>query len=257
MTEILVRTDAFEGPLDLLCHLIDKNEVSIYDIPIALITDQYLKWMETHLRGEIAMDNLSEFVVLAATLLEIKSAMLLPGKKSETDEEEIDPRLALVQQLEEYRRVKEIAEELKIFEAEAERSVYGRPDPSLPQTIMERAAPDIGNLLDGVTLAALYKAFQETLARREAKTDKIRGGFDSVRRDVFTIAEKQEHILELLKVRKAVKFNDVFDNDTSRVEIIVTFLALLELLRAGRAAAFQEGMFGEIYIKSTGTELSQ
>ena len=259
MPDILVRTEAFEGPLDLLCHLIDKNEVSIYDIPIALITGQYLDWMEAHFTGDgVFMENLSEFAVMAATLLEIKSAMLLPGKKSEADgEEEEDPRTVLVRRLEEYRRVKEAAEELKELEAEAVRTVYGRPDPTLPRNILERAAPDIAGLLDGITLDALYRAFTETLARRESKVDVIRSGFNAVRRETFTVAVQQDRILEMLRAHQRLKFNGIFGEDASRAEIIVTFLALLELLRMGLAAVFQEVIFGDIYIRLTGTDKKQ
>ncbi|MDR2904022.1 MAG: segregation/condensation protein A [Clostridiales bacterium] len=242
-----LRLDVFEGPMDLLLHLIDKNELDIYDIPIAELADQYVAYIGYY--AEKDMESMSEFVLMAATLLEIKSKMLLPrtpqGANPEDDE---DPRAALVEKLIEYKRFKSVISVLKEKEALAERAFFKAADPTLSGLARVEEPVDLGALLDGLTADRLYKAFQEVLNRRELKTDKVRSGFNSVSKDLYTIEEKIEHIENLLTLYQSVKFYGIFSPASGKSEKIVTFLALLELIKMKRVTIRQEKIFDEIII---------
>jgi len=242
-TKTIVKTEVFEGPFDLLYHLIEKNEIDIYDIPIAFITEQYIEYLGS--MPERDMDSMSEFVLIAAQLLEIKSRLMLPMPKD--SEEEDDPRATLVERLIEYKRFKEISEFFKTKNETAHLYFYKPRDPSVP--VPEQAPPDTGEILDGVSLDALFKTFEEVLSRRELKVDKIRSGFGTVKRDLFTVEQKTVHILNLLLLKKRVTFASIFVPESSRAEMVVTFLALLELIKTRQVAAEQDGLFSEITIK--------
>ena len=171
---IEIKLQAFEGPLDLLLHLIDKNKVNIYDIPIALITGQYMEYLSAMQEEETQLDTMSEFLVMAATLLDIKSRMLLPAEKDEAGEE-IDPRDELVRQLLEYKMYKYMSFELREREERAEGVYYHRQ--SIPKEVVSYREPvNVDEVLDkaGVTLPGLYRIFQEVMKRREDLKDPIR-----------------------------------------------------------------------------------
>jgi len=244
---ILVKTESFEGPMDLLYHLIEKHEIDIYDIPIALLADQFMETISTMPQPD--MESMSEFVLMAARLLEIKSKMLLPKLPSDDDEEEEDPRDELVRKLIEYKLFKTAAEGFRDFEAHGVRAVYKGQDETLPFAEMYTGDADVGEVLDGLTLDTLYAAFEEVMKRKELKTDKIRSTFNAVAKDLYTIGEKQAHIRNLVRIYDSVAFNDIFTLDARRMEKVVTFLALLELIKTKEITISQEELFGKIILR--------
>lgn len=245
MEQITLRLENFQGPLSLLYHLIEKNKVDIYDIPIAEITEQY---MEVIYSSEIMdMEIMSSFIVMAATLMEIKSKMLLPKPAKADDEEEVDPREELVNRLIEYRKYCEAAKELKEKEEKYSRRLYKEPDPAL-NDIKKDYEQSLSEFMNGVTFDDLAKAFKTVMERKDLKTDKVRSGFKSVERDEFTIEEKIDYIRELLYLMPKVSFKDVFSHSTTRSEVAVTFLAVLELIKTGFIRVSQEYNFGSIEI---------
>ena len=245
MVDINIKLDAYEGPLGLLYHLIEKNEIDIYDIPIAALTDRY---MEAVAALPPDMESLSLFLVMAANLLEIKAKLLLPSKKKE-GEEEIDPREELVRRLLEYKRFKEISEILALKSSGLGTVVYKDADKSA-QEALGPPEPGLDKLLEGLDTKALFNVFADLLSRKELKVDKIRASFGSVKRDEFTIEEKITRLKNILKFRKKLSFGEFFDEDRDKGEIIVTFLALLELIKQKEVSVKQSGTFNEIIIEA-------
>lgn len=247
MQSVTIRLNAFEGPLDLLYHLIEKNEIDIYDIPIADLTDQYLAYLDAAEDGN--MDGMSEFVVMAATLLEIKSKMLLPKGKPIVEEEEIaDPREELVRRLLEYKKIRDIADKWKEREEAASMVFYKKQDRAVAK-LREKEEQPLEDFLQGVTLSDLYHAFQEVMNRKEARTDHVRSTFRSVERDLFTVQDKMEYIRDLLILQPRITFFGMFRQQAKKTEKVVTFLALLELIKMKEVQVEQERTFGEIYIR--------
>ena len=243
MEEINIRLDAFEGPLDLLYHLIEKNEIDIYDIPIASLTEQYMAYLEA--AEDRDMDGMSEFLLMAATLLEIKSKMLLPKPKTE-EEEGPDPREELVQRLLEYKKIKDATETLREREEDAALVFYKEADASVAK-LKEQEPQDLDDILMGVTLDDLHTAFLQVMARQETK---VRSSFRSVQKDLFTVSEKMEYIRDLLILRPhgTTAFHTIFRENAGKMEKVVTFLALLELIKQKEVQITQERNFGEILI---------
>jgi len=231
-----VRLEKFEGPLDLLLHLIRREEMNIYDIPIARITEQYLEIIKDVVAMDI--DRASEFLVMAATLLGIKSRMLLPKPPKAAEEESgaeagLDPREELVRQLVAYSQYKEAAQALREQEMTMAR-VYTR---QLFVEAKDQTAP-----LEGLTLKDLVKAFEEVL--------KDEWNWREVPREEIPLREKIREInFRIARSPSGVRFRDLFTRGGSRLEIVVTFLALLELIRQKRAVAVQDATFGEILIR--------
>lgn len=246
METINIRLDAFEGPLDLLYHLIEKNEIDIYDIPIASLTEQYLAYLDA--AEDRDMDGMSEFLLMAATLLEIKSKMLLPVPKNE-EEEGPDPRAELVERLLEYKKIKDVTDTLKEREEEAALVFYKEADASVAK-LKEQPPQELEDLLQGITMDDLYRAFQRVMARKETKVDKVRSSFRSVQKDLFTVGEKMEYIRDLLILRPhgQTAFHTIFRENAGKMEKVVTFLALLELIKQKEVQITQERNFGEILI---------
>lgn len=246
METIQIRLAAFEGPLDLLYHLIEKNEIDIYDIPIASLTEQYLAYLEQ--AEDRDMDGMSEFLLMAATLLEIKSKLLLPKPKTE-EAEGPDPREELVQKLLEYKKIKDVTDTLKEREEEAALVFYKEADAAVAQ-LKQQPPQELEELLAGVTMEDLYRAFQQVLARKEKTVDTVRSGFRSVQKDLFTVGEKMDYIRDLLILRPHGKtaFHSIFREKAGKMEIVVTFLALLELIKQKEVTIRQERNFGEIYM---------
>ena len=246
MDTINIRLDAFEGPLDLLYHLIEKNEIDIYDIPVASLTDQYLAFLDA--AEDRDMDGMSEFLLMAATLLEIKSKMLLPAPKNE-EEEGPDPREELVQRLLEYKKIKDVTDTLKEREEEAALVFYKEADASVAK-LKEQPPQELEDLLQGITMDDLYQAFQQVMARKETKVDKVRSSFRSVQKDLFTVGEKMEYIRDLLILHPhgQTAFHTIFRENAGKMEKVVTFLALLELIKQKEVQIAQERNFGEILI---------
>lgn len=237
-----VRLEAFEGPLDLLLHLIEKNKVDIYDIPIAEITDQYLDYvsqMETQ-----DLDVVSDFLVMAATLLDIKSRMLLPPEVNEEGEEQ-DPREELVARLIEYKMYKYLSGELRDREFSAGKAMY-KP-PTIPEEVAEYEAPvDMEELLDGLTLGKLNTIFRQVLQRQTDKIDPVRSTFGTIKKEPFRVSEKIGSILTYAQKHGHFSFRQLLERENDKVEVVVTFLAVLELMKMGHLEVNQETLDGEI-----------
>jgi segregation and condensation protein A len=229
-----VRLDQFEGPLDLLLHLIKKNEVNIYDIPIALITQQYLEYLSMMKSLNLAVAG--EFLVMAATLVQIKSRMLLPSDEGTAEEDEgPDPREELVRRLLEYKRYKDAALQLDNRER-LWRDIFSREQaPSVPVRSQEA-------LLEEVTLFDLVDALQGVLARSTTKRS-----FEVIPENL-TVRDRINAILDVLSGKDAVTFLALFEGQTQRMVIIVTFLAVLELVRLKLVRVFQAETFGPMLV---------
>ena len=240
-----IRLEKFEGPMDLLYSLIVKNKIDIYDIPIALITEQYLDYINA--MGKYNMENISEFLIMGATLVEIKSRLLLP-KEVDENNEEIDPREELVQRLIEYKRFKGIAEEFDVKQKSAGYTYYKESDKALLKEIRKDVPKEISDILKGATGEMLFRAFQEVLRRQELRTDKIRSGFNSVKHDEFTLEEKVEQLTSLIKSKRRFSFFKIFDSTSSKNEIVTTFLAMLQLIKEKQIFIIQEEIFDDITI---------
>ena len=245
--EIAYKLNVFEGPLDLLLHLIEKNKVDIYDIPIGTITEQYLAYVSE--MQEQDMDVMSEFLVMAGTLLQIKSKMLLPREETEEEEEE-DPRAELVQKLLEYKMYKYMSYELRDRQVDAAKSWYKRP--MLPKEVEDYHYPvDYEELLGDMNLAKLHEIFKSCIRRQEDKFDPIRSQFGKIEKDEINLEEKQGYIEEFVKNHKKFSFRNLLERQGSKMEIIVTFLAVLEMMKQGILSVEQEDTFGDIMITSS------
>lgn len=233
-----IKLEVFEGPLDLLLHLIDKAEVDIYDIPIAEIADQYVEYL--HLMNQLDLEVASEFLVMAATLLQIKSKLLLPKPKKEDNAiEEIDPRQELIQKLIEYKKYKEFTIELKEKLTVYERVFYKLPEP------VEDYVADYTSLT-GITVDMLTKSFEKILKKSLSKK---KNTHREIFRDSITIDDKILDITKLLTTRSIFYFDDIFVGNKSKYEIIVTFMAVLELIKRKSIIIEQERNFERILIK--------
>ena len=244
-----VKLQAFEGPLDLLLHLIEKSKVDIYDIPIVEITDQYLETIRQ--MEEADMKVMSEFLVMAATLLDIKARMLLPREKDEEGEEE-DPRSELVEKLLEYKAYKYMAQELADLETDAQRAFYR--EPSLPPEVEGYRQPvDYEELLRGVTLSRLNEVFQACLKRQEDRKDPVRSHFGRIEKDEVSIELKAGYVASYIRSHRKLNFRELLENRRSRMDVIVTFLVVLELMKTGAVSVSQDGIEEDIIITVSDT----
>ena len=234
-TDYKVKLEVFEGPLDLLLYLIKRDEIDIYDISIERITRQYLEYLQAF--KELKIDIAGEFIVMAANLIYLKSRSLLPldQQPPEEDAEEDDPRWDLIRQLIEYKKFKEAAAELHHRELEQER-IFTRDGGST-------AISDAPLTLQEVGIFQLIHAFQEVIKRVE-----IRENLGEIFAERFSVSDKIEKILQRVSRGTPVRFSELFAQIASRVEIVVTFLALLELIRLNQVRAMQRKMFDEIEI---------
>jgi len=193
------------------------------------------------------MEIMSEFLIMAASLIDIKSRMLLPRPKTEDEEEGEDPREELIRKLIEYKKFKEAAEAFKEREETASYTVYKKPDSSL-EMFREEEKLEIEEILKGITFSDLMKAYEDVMSRKELKTDKVRSSFKSVVPDNFTVGDKINYIKDMLHISPVIKFREIFRNDSTRAEIVVTFLAMLELIKTKEIDISQSELFGEIII---------
>lgn len=247
---IPVKLPVFEGPLDLLLHLIDKNKIDIYDIPIVEITNQYMEYIQKMETEDLNV--MSEFLVMAATLLDIKCRMLLPKEVNEEGEEE-DPRQELVEQLLEYKMYKYMSYELKDREFLGERSMYKGPD--IPKEVEEYVPPlDLDALIGDLTLTKLHEIFRDVMKRRMDKIDPVRSTFGKIEKEEVTLPEKIDYICAYMKLHQQFSFRDLLMKQSSKVQVIVTFLAVLEMMKAGLVKVVQEETFGDIKITSVQEE---
>jgi len=241
--EYKVVLEAFEGPLDLLLHLIEKEKVDIYDIPIAKITDQYLEYINT--MKSIDLDMTSEFLLMAATLLEIKSKMLLPSSNDNEEQlefEEVDPREELVRKLLEYKKYKAAAEKLKI-RADIHSKVFFKRKEELEEFLGQDSLE-----IENVDFEELLIAYLNVLNKTNVNLKEIK--LTEIQRDEITIEECMKKLENIIKEKKKVKFEELFNEKISKIKIVVTFLAILELAKLKIIKIAQENNFGEIIIKS-------
>jgi len=228
------KLDQFEGPLDLLYHLIKQAKIDIRDIFISQITEQYLLIVQE--AKDVDMEKAADFTLMAATLLEIKSNKLLPKPELKSDEPEEDPEEKLYRQLEEYKIFKEASEKLKTVEDVGK--FYKKPDSSAGEYRYE--------LPEQLNLNAMIEAFSKLLHRVSVKAETITER--KIEKDRFTVAEKIAQIKDSLLLKPKFKFNELFEEDYSKSEIINTFLALLELLKGQVVKVEQDSTFGSIEI---------
>ena len=252
---ISVKLEAFEGPLDLLLHLIEKNKVNIYDIPITLITEQYLEIVNAMEKRDLNV--VSEFLVMAATLLEIKAKMLLPAEVNEEGEVE-DPRADLVQKLLEYKMYKYMSYELKDRYIDADKTLY--KNPTISEDILAYKEPiDFDSLVGNLTLANLKSIFDDIMKRQEGKIDPIRSKFGRIEKEEVSLEEKMEYVTTFIKEHKQFSFRQLLEKSSSKIQIIVTFLAVLELIKTGMIMVCQESRNDDIQItvRNIGLENAQ
>jgi segregation and condensation protein A len=234
-TDYKVKLEIFEGPLDLLLYLIKRDELDIYDVSIERITRQYLEYLQAF--KELNIDVAGEFIVMAANLLYIKSRSLLPVDQQPPEEEaeEDDPRWELIRQLIEYKKFKEAAAQLHDRALEQE-NIFVRGGTSISEGLRPLLLGEVG-------IFQLINAFQNVIKRVEAREE-----LQQIFGENYTVSDKIETILGRVSGGGALKFSELFAEMASRVEIVVTFLALLELIRLKQVRAIQPGQFGEIEI---------
>jgi segregation and condensation protein A len=241
---IPIKLEAFEGPLDLLLHLIEKNKIDIYDIPIVEITAQYLdyiKQMETD-----DMNVMSEFLVMAATLIDIKCRMLLPKEVDEEGEEE-DPRAELVQKLLEYKLYKYMSLELRDRQVDAAKNLY-REQKLPPEVALYKPPLDYDQLIGDMTLSRLHEIFKTIIRRQEEKIDPIRSRYGNIEKEEIDMDVKLLYVEAYAREHRHFSFRRLLEKQASKMEIIVTFLIVLELMKTGRISINQENLFDDIMI---------
>ena len=244
--ELTVKLQVFEGPLDLLLYLLEKNKVNIYDIPIVEITNQYMEYIAEMKRQDLNV--VSEFLVMAATLIDIKSRMLLPAPETE-DEEEEDPRAELVQQLLEYKMYKCMAYELKDRQMDAGRVMYKKP--TIPEEVRAYEPPvDIHELISDITLSRLHEIFESIMKKQQDKIDPLRSKFGKIEKEEVSLEDKMEDLKKYAAGHRHFSFRGLLTAQSSKVEVIVTFLAILELMKMGTIRISQEHIFDDIQIDS-------
>ena len=228
---IPVKLEVFEGPLDLLLHLIDKNKIDIYDIPIVVITEQYLDYIRQMETSD--MNVMSEFLVMAATLIDIKCRMLLPKEADEEGEEE-DPRAELVQKLLEYKMCKFMSMELR----------------DRQEVAAYRPPVNYEELIGDMTLNRLHEIFKSIMKRQEDKIDPIRSQYGNIEKDEIDMDVKTLYVEAYAREHKQFSFRKLLEKQTSKMEVIVTFLIILELMKTSKIIISQEDIFSDIMITS-------
>lgn len=248
---IPVKLEAFEGPLDLLLHLIEKNKIDIYDIPIALITEQYMEYLNAMEKQDL--DNMSEFLVMAATLLKIKSRMLLPQEQTEEEEFE-DPRQELVERLLEYKMYKYASLELKDMHLDADKMFFKKS--TLPPEVADfKEEVPLEELLSDLTLSKLNDIFRSVMKKQVDKIDPVRSKFGKIEKEEVNFSEKMFHVQTYGLENKKFSFRRLLEAQADKMEVIVTFLCILELMKMGRISIVQEEIFDDIWIEYLATDV--
>ncbi len=243
--DLKVKLQVFEGPLDLLLHLLEKNKVNIYDIPIVEITNQYMEYISEMKRQDLNI--VSEFLVMAATLLDIKSRMLLP--KEEQEEQEEDPRAELVEKLLEYKMYKCMSYELKDLLVDAQKVMFKMP--TIPEEVRKYEEPvDLEELLSDITLKKLNTIFKSMMRKREDKIDPIRSKFGRIEKEEVSLEERMGYLEQYALTHRKFSFRGILEAQSTKMEVIVTFLSILELMKTGKIQIFQEHIFDDILIES-------
>ena len=244
--EMTFRLQAFEGPLDLLLHLIDINKIDIYDIPIVTITDQYLAYI--HEMQTEDMDVTSDFLVMAATLLRIKSQMLLPVEKAEAEESGEDPRLELVRRLVEYKMFRFIAGELQDDAFEAAKRTF--KSMTIPRDMVYTPPPvDLKALVGDTTISQLRDIFEDVMRRQQDKIDPTRSRYGEIVQEPVNLADRMSDIrTRIRRQKKSFSFRKLLTEQATKEDVIVTFLAILELMKDGTIVISQAHLFDDIEI---------
>lgn len=236
-----IAIEAFEGPMDLLLHLIDKAEIDIYDIPISLIAEQFLDYIAQ--MEELNLDVASEFLVMAATLLEIKSKLLIPSRENfentQLEMEEADPRAELVRRLVEYKKYKGIAEDFRILET-IHSKVYYKPKEDLMDLEDEKFE------LEGLNIDLLLKSLNNIIKKRNSENRVL--DISEIQRDEYTLEECIKDITQRLQIDKALTFSSLLGKDSTRKEIITYFLSVLEMIRMKYVYVRQDEDFSDLII---------
>jgi segregation and condensation protein A len=243
---IPVKLEVFEGPLDLLLHLIDKNKVDIYDIPIVEITEQYLDYIRKMDTDD--MNIMSEFLVMAATLIDIKCRMLLPKEVDEEGEEE-DPRQELVQKLLEYKMYKYMSLELKDRQVDAAKNLY-RAKNIPPEVALYQYPLDYKELIGDMTLSKLHGIFKSIIKRQEDKIDPIRSQYGNIEKEEIDMDVKTLYVEAYAREHKSFSFRNLLEKQGGKMEVIVTFLIILEMMKTGKIVISQDSIFDDIMITS-------
>ena len=241
-----VKIESFEGPLDLLLHLIDVNKFNIFDIPIVEITEQYMEYLDSMETEDLNV--MSEFLVMAATLLEIKAKMLLPVEVDE-EGEEIDPREDLVQKLLEYKMYKYMSYELRDRLSVSGQALY--KGPTIPDEVAKYEQPvDLEELVGDLTLTRLNTIFQGLMRRQTEKIDPIRSKFGQIEREEVSLDEKMNAVRTSAESHSSFYFSALMMEQKGKIQMIVTFLAILELMKTGELTVMQEHTFDDMLITS-------
>lgn len=243
---ISYKLEKFEGPLDLLLHLIEKNKIDIYDIPIVEITRQYLDYVSRMDTEDLNV--VSDFLVMAATLLDIKSRMLLPAETNEEGEAK-DPREELVQRLLEYKKYKIMAQELADMAESARYHLYKAP--TIPKEVLKYEPPvDLDQMLDGLTLARLQKIFEQVMKRKADKVDPIRSNFGTIKKEPVSLEARITTVMSYARKHRRFDFREILEKQADKLDVVVTFLAILELMKVGKIHLIQEHTFDTMYIEA-------
>lgn len=241
---ISVKLEAFDGPLDLLLHLIEKNKIDIFDIPIVEITRQYMEIISQMDTKD--MDVMSDFLLMAAMLLRIKSKMLLPAEVDEEGEEE-DPRAELVERLLEYKTYKYASMELRDLQVDASKHLF--KDATLPEEIANyKEEIDVSEILGDVTLAKLQKIFHSVMKKQVDKIDPIRSKFGKIQKEPVTLTDRMNYIRNYAREHQKFSFRQLLEEQADKMMVIVSFLGILELMKVGRLKIIQENIFDDIWI---------
>ncbi len=236
-----IKIENFEGPLDLLLHLIEKNKMQIADVKISIIADEYIALINQ--LEDDKLEELSEFVEMAAILLSIKSSMLLPKYE---EEEEVDERERLIERLIEYKKFKIISEELKDFQT-YER--YIGKEASIPEEVLKyQPEIDVMDVVGDYKFEDLLRAFNTILKRQEDRIDTVRSKFSEIRREEYSVEDVKEKLLSRRYDGERLSFFSMVRAMNSKVELIVTFLAILELIKEGYADVTQSATYDDIFV---------
>ena len=247
---ISVKLQQFEGPLDLLLHLIDKNKVDIFDIPIVEITNQYMEYL--HAMETEDMSVMSEFLVMAATLLDIKARMLLPKEVNEEGEEE-DPRQELVERLLEYKMYKYMSYELRDRQMDAEHMLYR--EQSLPKEVLQYKPPiNLDDILGDLDLEKLNAIFQDVMKRSEDRMDPVRSKFGQVEKEEVDLDQTIAYVEKYISQHHKCNFRSLLNKQKSKMRVVITFLTILEMMKTGKIEVEQDEIFGDILITAKQSE---
>ncbi len=245
---IPVKLQTFEGPLDLLLHLIEKNKIDIYDIPIVEITDQYMEYI-SQFPGE-TLDEMSEFLVMAATLLDIKSRMLLPPEEKKEDEN-TDPREELTEKLLEYKMYKYLSCELRSC-MEGAAGHYYKKAAIPPEVASYREPADVDELLDGMTLGDLYTVFQDIMRRREVRSDPAHSKISILPEETIQLGEVMQFVGKYIFEKRNCTFREILRQHPGKQYKIAAFLTILELMKEGMAEVEQPEICADISLSWAG-----